>query len=446
MTKKKTKISYPRIVAVGFIVLILLGALLLCLPISSSNGEWTLFIDSLFTSTSATCVTGLIVHDTFTYWSLFGQCVILCLIQIGGLGFISIISIIAVSFNKKMSLQDRQMIMQASGSGSFSETIGLLKKIIGGTFMFESIGALVLLFRFSKYMPLGSAVYFSIFHSISAFCNAGFDLMGSVNPLSSFTTFATDITVNITVICLIVIGGIGFVVWNDILNYGFNFKKYKLHSKLVLVTTVSLILTGWVVFFITEYNYSMADMTTSQKILASLFQSVTTRTAGFNTVDQSALSESGGIATNVLMLIGGSPGSTAGGMKTTTVAIMVLSVISSARNNDGIIVFKKKIDSDVIKHATAVFGIYLSAVIVFTSVLCSIEPYTVREISYEVISAIGTVGLTMGITSSLSVFSRIILILLMYSGRLGGLSLALALMQKKNNIPLDRPVGRIMIG
>ena len=438
---RKNKLTYTQIIVLGFAVIILLGATLLCFPVSSSKGEWTPFVNSIFTAVSSTCVTGLSVYNTAEYWSFFGQIVILCLIQIGGLGFISLISIISVISKRQIGLHGRRLIMESAGSTRMSGVVDMLKRLVLGTFIFEILGAIALAIRFSFEMPVGKAIYWGIFHSVSAFCNAGFDITGD-----SFAPYAGDIWVNITLILLIVIGGLGFFVWSDIWHKKLNFKKYELQTKIVLLATAILIVGGWLLFFIVEKNYSMEGMALGERIIASLFQSVTPRTAGFYALNQAALSESGSVGTIILMFIGGSPGSTAGGVKTTTVIIMLASIFANARNIKNVHLFKKKIDEDNITHAAAVCGIYLVNILAAVIFVCAIEPFSLKEILYEIVSAIGTTGLSMGITASLTVVSKIILILLMFTGRIGGLTIALVFAKKRDKDTLERPTEKILIG
>lgn len=440
--------TYTQIIALTFFIVILTGAFLLCLPVASKSGEWTRPLDSLFTATSATCVTGLIVFDTYTHWSVFGQVVILCMIQIGGLGFMTILSMFVVFMKKRISLKERLLLMQSSGDMRMSGVLILLRRIIKGTFMFEGCGALILAFRFyfTYKMDIGSSIYNAVFHAVSAFCNAGFDIMGKYGRFSSLTYFNRDPVVCLTIGLLIVIGGIGFFVWSDMIETRGRFAKLELHSKIVIVTTLFLIFAAWIVFFFCEKNHSMSGMSVSERILNSFFQSVTPRTAGFNTVDQANLSNSGNMLTCILMFIGGSPGSTAGGIKTTTFALMVLSSFSSARKSNEITIFKKDIDESCLRQASSIFTIYLMCVLMASLLICAFEPHGIKETVYEVISAIGTVGLTTGITSTLGDGARIILIMLMFTGRVGGLSMALVLAEKRKSVRLGRPKEKILIG
>ena len=441
----KKKFTHTRIIALSFAVIILIGSVLLTLPIASRNRTVTPFINSLFTAVSSTCVTGLSVYDTYSHWSLFGQLVILCMIQIGGLGFMTIIVMLSLLRKKGTSLHERRLLMQSAGSIEMDGINKLLKSIFAGTVLFEFVGAVLLSFRFCGQMGIKKGIWYAVFHSISAFCNAGFDLMGQFGE-TSFTDYSDDWLVNLTLIFLITMGGLGFLVWNDLLKNKFHFKNYSLHTKIVITTSFILLFGGTVVFFFTEKNHAFAGMSIPNQILCSFFQSATTRTAGFFTVQQADLSNSGSIISSVLMLIGGSSGSTAGGIKTTTFAVFIISNFCFARNNDNIVAFKKRLDTSAVKQAGSIVCVYISAVIVSSFIICAIEPFGMREIFYETISAIATVGLSMNMTPSMSIVSKIIIALLMYTGRIGGMSMVMVLAEKKDRSPLERPVGKILIG
>ncbi len=443
--KKRINLNPMQIIAIGFMCVVLLGTFLLCLPISSRSGEWTPFVNSMFTATSATCVTGLITYDTYSHWSVFGQCVIISLIQIGGLGFMSIITLFSFISKRRIGLGERKLIMQSAGSLQMTGVLGLVKKILIGTLIFELAGAILLSIRFVPRMGLVQGILNGLFHSISAFCNAGFDLMGKYGQFSSLTGYVYDPIVNLTLIALIVIGGIGFIVWNDIYRHKFDFKKYELHSKIAMVTTLVLIVGGTAFFWIFENDNTLAGMTNGQKLMASMFQAVSPRTAGFNTVDIASLSESGSLLTIILMLIGGSPGSTAGGIKTTTVVVLIISAFAYASHTD-INLFKRSISSENENQARSIVTIYAVAILTATLIICAIEPFSLKEVLFEVASAASTSGLTMGITSKLHTVSKLILILLMYGGRVGGLTLAIVLTQKRTPVPIDKPIENILIG
>ena len=444
MKKHKYRFSYTQSIAIGFLIMILVGAFLLSLPISSKEGEWTPFVDSLFTSTSATCVTGLVVYDTYTHWSLFGQLVLFVLIQIGGLGFITIMCLFSILARKHVSLHQRKIIMQAAGHIQLGGVMTLVRQLLIGTFLLEGIGAVLLAIRFCPQMGFWEGLYNAIFHSVSVFCGAGFDLMGKYQQFSSFTLFQSDYMVQGVMIVLIVLSGVGFFVWTDILNHGLNVKRYALHTKLVLLVTTVLILFGWGAFFLLEYNGALAELSLPDKIMAALFQSVTTRTAGINTIDQGVMT--GGIVLSVvLMAIGGSPGSTAGGMKTTTVLITLLSAIATISGKKSVTIFKKRIGDETIKQASAILSVYLVLILTATILLVAIEPVTMADAVFEVTSALGTVGLSTGITPTLSSASKIILMLLMYAGRVGGYTFVLIFATEKARPDVERPVEKVLV-
>lgn len=443
--QKKHRLTYTQIIALSFFCIIIIGGFLLTLPIASKSGERTNPINAFFTATSASCVTGLAVYNTGEYWSLFGQIVILILIQTGGLGLMTFITVFSMLVNRKIGLQEKRLLMQSAGNMTLSGMTDLIKKIVIGTLSFELFGAVLLSFRFCTDFGIKKGIYFAVFHSVSAFCNAGFDLLGQYGQ-SSFNSYYSDPLINLTIMFLIITGGLGFIVWEDIIKHKFRFKQYKLHSKIVLITTFLLLFSGFIIFFFSEYKHSMRDFTLKNKILASMFQSVTLRTAGFTTVDQSALSETGSIVSTVLMLIGGSPGSTAGGLKTTTIAVIFASSFYAGRNIGTVTMFKKQIDEGTVRQAGAILHIYLVGALTAAAIMCAAEPITLRQAVYETVSAIGTVGLSMNVTPSLSIVSKIMLIILMYSGRLGGLSMMLVLAEKRNKVQLNRPTEKILIG
>lgn len=446
-TIKKIKFTYTQIIVLGTFALILLGAFLLSLPISARNGMKTPFIDALLTASSAFCVTGLIVYDTYTHWSLFGQIVILTLIQVGGLGFMTIITLFSLILKRKIGLKERRLLMESANTLNIGGIVRLVKKIIKRTFIIEGIGAVILALRFYSEMGLLEGFYNGVFHSISAFCNAGFDIMGKYDPFTSLTRYTDDIVINFTIMTLIVVGGLGFLVWDDIIENGFSFRKYHLHSKIVISITTILIFGGAAFFYILEGSSSMANMSTYERILASLFQSVTPRTAGFNTIDQTMLSESGSLLTMLLMIIGGSPGSTAGGIKTTTLVVLIIGSISSAKRTSELTIYKRRLENDSLKKASSITIMYMMTALVSIMVLCAIEDFSLKQIMFEVFSALSTVGLTMSVTPNLtSGLSKLIISLLMYGGKVGVLSLAAALSEKKEAVQLSRPTEKIVIG
>ena len=444
--KLRKRFSYTQLIVLSFLGVIAVGALILCLPISSAARTWTDPLDALFTATSATCITGLVVLDTYTHWSLFGQIIILLLIQIGGLGFMTIMTLFAFITHRRISLHQRKVLMQSAGNYQLDGVMSLIQKILIGTGILEGAGAILLAFRFIPMMGFWEGLYNAIFHSVSAFCNAGFDLMGKYGQFSSLTTFRDELYVQGIVMALIIIGGVGFFVWSDLLKCKWHFDKYTLHTKIVLSVSAVLLVLGAVGFYILEKDASMAGFSTGERIFAAIFQSVTMRTAGFNTVSQAALSDGGGMLSIILMLIGGSPGSTAGGMKTTTTLIVFLNIIATMRNRDGIQIFKKRIDDETVKQAAAIAGIYMVLAIVFATLLVAIEPQELETILYEVSSAVSTVGISTGVIPTFSAFSRLALMLLMFVGRIGGLTFALAFSTEVVAADIQRPRERVLVG
>lgn len=442
----RLKRTYTGLIALSFLGVILTGALLLCLPVSSRTHDWTAFVDALFTATTSTCVTGLVVFDTYTYWSVFGQIVILCLIQIGGLGLMTLVSMFFIFMRRRVSMHERRLLMQSAGSNQLNGVMTMVKHILIGTAVLEGTGTVLLAIRFCPQFGFWRGLYNALFHAVSAFCNAGIDLMGKLGPYSSLTSYRNDPLVCVTVMCLIVIGGIGFIAWEDIARHKFHISNYALHTKIVLTVTAVLIFGGAALFYGFENHHAFADLTPGEKVLAAFFQSITPRTAGFNTVDQTTLSNSGSVLTMVLMFIGGSPGSTAGGIKTTTILIILMNAFSFSRSGGKVVLFKKRIDDDTIKQASSIMTIYLSAIMIAVAAIMALEPVQFRDVFFEVISAIGTVGLTMGITPSLCTASELILICLMYLGRIGGLSLMFIFAENRQSAELERPVEKIMVG
>lgn len=440
------RLSKVQTIALGFFMIIVAGTLLLMLPIASRDGHSTGFLNALFTATSSTCVTGLVVVDTYTNWTLFGQVVILGLIQIGGLGFITIGMFFSVFLKRKIGLKERNLIQESINTLQISGMVKLVKKVVIYAIMFEGIGALLLMLRFIPEFGWIKGIWYGIFHSISAFCNAGFDLMGQFEPYESLTRYYDDVLVNIVIMALIVIGGIGFIVWDDISQHKWHIKKYMLHTKIVLSMTAILILGGALCFFLFERNNLLIGMDAKGQILSSFFGSVTPRTAGFNTTDTGAYSEATRMLTVILMFIGGSPGSTAGGIKTTTMVVILLYIWSNLRNKRGLNIFGRRLDEDAIKKASTVFCINLFLATTCATVMCALETLPLSDIMMEVFSAIGTVGISTGITRDITEVSKYILILLMYCGRIGSMSFALSFTEKKRCSPVQLPVERITIG
>lgn len=443
----KKRISKVQVIALGFLIIIILGTLLLMLPVSSRDGNATSFLDALFTATSASCVTGLVVVDTYTHWSVFGQIVIICLIQVGGLGFISIGLIIALLLGRRVSLRHRGLMQESVNTLQIGGIVRLTKKMIVGTLIFEGIGALILSIRFAFIMSPARAVFYGIFHSVSAFCNAGFDLLGCYGEYNSLCGFEGDWTINLTISALIITGGLGFVVWDDISKNKLNIKRYRLHSKIVLAVTASLLVAGTILFLIFEWNNTMAGMNAPTRFLAAFFSSVTPRTAGMNSIDTGALTPASKLLTMILMFIGGSPGSTSGGAKTTTLFVMVAYLWTTMCGKYGIDVFGRRLKEDVVRKAALVIGFNMLLFITGAMVIFAQQPELgFSDVLFEVISGISTVGMTTGITRSLGTVSRIVIILLMYCGRIGSLSFALSFSENKRVVPLQQPEEEINIG
>ena len=444
--KVKKKQSATRSIALGFALIIFVGAIMLTLPIATRTGEVN-FIASLFTATSATCVTGLVVADTYQNWSVFGQIVVITMIQLGGLGFMTVGVYISVLLKKKIGLQERESIHESVNTLETAGVVRLVKKIVQGTFIIEGIGAMLLATRFIPRFGVKRGIYYSVFHSISAFCNAGFDLMGIEGEYSSLVAFEDDIVVNLVVMSLILIGGLGFIVWDDIQRNKWHFKKYLLHSKIVIISTVIITLVTTILFFTFEYNNTLRDMTLQGKILGAAFSSVTPRTAGFNTVDTAALSEAGKLLSMVLMFIGGSPGSTAGGAKTTTIVVLVCYAIAMIRSHEDLNLFGRRLTADVVKKANAVVMINLVLSLIVAMMIMAMQPMLAgTDVMFEVLSAINTVGMTTGITRELNVVARMLIIILMYCGRLGSLSFALVFAQKNTMDSIRQPQEKIIVG
>lgn len=437
----KRHLSSAQIIIFGFAGAILIGTFLLMLPISSASGVMTSFSDSLFTATSAVCVTGLVVQDTATYWSMFGQLVILILIQIGGLGVVTIAVATAIVSGRKIGLMQRNTLKEAISAQKVGGIVRLTGFILKAAFLIELIGAILLSAAFCKDFGL-RGIWLGIFHSISAFCNAGFDLMGTISPFSSLTSYAAQPIVNITIILLIIIGGIGFLVWEDIKTNKWHIKRYRMQSKVVLSVTTFLIVVPFIYFYLYEFNY----INGCKRVYVSLFQTVTPRTAGFNTADLTHLSGVGKAITIFLMLIGGSPGSTAGGMKTTTIAVLVFSSISVFGKKDDVECFNRRISDVAIKNASAIFLMYLVLFIGGGLIISGIEKLPISVCLFETASAIGTVGLSLGITPSVSNLSRVILIALMFFGRVGGLTIIFAALSKTNKNISKKPQEQITVG
>ncbi len=442
MLKKKKRLTSFQIILIGFICLILVGALILMLPISSQNGSFTPFNKALFTSTSAACVTGLIVYDTATYWSGFGQAIILTLIQIGGLGVVTMmISVVRLS-GKKISFSQRSTMQSSISAPNVGGIINLTNFVIKGAAIIELTGAVAMMPVFIKDYGV-KGIWMAVFHSVSAFCNAGFDVMGKPdNQFSSLTSYSANAYISIVIMLLIIIGGIGFLTWKDVVTHKFRIKRYRMQSKAVLITSAVLIVIPAIIFFFFDFK----NLPVGERITGSLFQSVTTRTAGFNTLDLNSMTRIGKAIFIILMLIGGSPGSTAGGMKTSTVAVLFANLIATFRRKEDPECFGRRIGAGIVKTASTILLMYVSLCFVSAAVISTVENLPFGVCLFETASAVGTVGLTLGITPSLGVLSQVILIVLMYFGRVGGLTVIYAAISGSNKKLSKLPQENITVG
>ncbi len=439
---KKKRITSFQIIILGFAGVILFGALLLMLPVSSKGGAVTPFNEALFTSTSAVCVTGLIVQDTGTYWSVFGQAVIITLIQIGGLGVVTVAAFFALLSGRKISLMQRSTMQEAISAPKVGGIVRLTGFILKATFIIELIGALVMMPVFCEDFGI-KGIWMAFFHSVSAFCNAGFDILGSTDSLyPSLTAYVNNPVINITIMLLIIVGGIGFLTWEDICTNKYHIRRYRMQSKVIIVTTALLIVIPALFFFFCDF----ANLPIGERILSSFFQSVTPRTAGFNTVNLSAMTGASQAIMIILMLIGGSPGSTAGGMKTTTLAVLIANAFATFRRKNDAQFFGRRIENGVIKSAATVLMMYVTLFFVGAVIISVAEGLPLSECLYETASAVGTVGLTLGITPELGMLSQGILIALMFLGRVGGLTLIYAALSEKNKNLSKLPQEKITVG
>ena len=436
------RISPFRIIVIGFVSAILLGTLLLSLPVSTPEAGSAGFWDCLFTSTSAVCVTGLAVRDTGSCWAPFGQAVILLLIQIGGMGVVTATVSLAFLAGRRIGLLERTIMQESISAPQVGGIVRLTRFVILSAFCAEAAGAALLLPAMIPAFGFGKGVWYSVFHSVSAFCNAGFDLMGANEPFSSLTAFRGNALVNCTVILLITSGGIGFLVWDDIREHGFRWKSYRLQSRVALLTSLVMILVPALWFFLYEFR----TLAPGQRVLPALFQSVTLRTAGFNTVDFGGISESGRAMMILWMLVGGSPGSTAGGMKTTTAAVLLASTLTVFRRKDDVRLLGRRLPDDTVRNAVAVLVMYALLFFASGAAISAIERLPLLTCLFESASALGTVGLTLGITGSLSLASRLILILLMFLGRVGGLTVIYAAQSGKRGSFSTLPLEKITVG
>ena len=440
--KRHFRLSGAQTILLGFVILILAGAFLLMLPFSSRSGEWTNVTDALFTATSASCVTGLVLYDTWSHWTWFGQLVILSLIQIGGMGVVTMTTVLSKIVGKRLGLQARTTMQEAVSAPNLGEIMKYTRFIFLGCMIFEVLGAVALSPVFiSEYGPL-KGIWLSVFTSISAFCNAGFDLNGTHGEFSSMTPYMDNPVVVITLVFLILTGGLGFLTWMDIRKHGFKFYKYSTQSKLIIVMELLLVFIPMIYLWFGEYG----DYPANQRFLASLFQAVTPRTAGFNTTDYNDFSGTGVVMTIILMLIGGAPGSTAGGMKITTITILFLTMLAFFKREKSPAIFKRRITTEAIYGAVAVFMLDVMLAVLGSMSIARIEHRAFLTALFESASAVGTVGLSMGITPTLHTVSKFILIILMYTGRVGGLTLVFAAITRKSTGNRQYPADNIAVG
>lgn len=439
--RKKKKLTSFQIIILGFSGVILLGTIFLMFPFSSQEGVMTPFLDALFTSTSAVCVTGLILHDTASYWSIYGQFIIMLLIQIGGMGVITVVASFTILSDRKISLMQRSTMQEAIAAPKVGGIVRLTNFIVKTTLLVELMGAAIMAPVFCRDFGI-RGLWMALFHSVSAFCNAGFDLMGVKQEFSSLTNYVSEPIINITIMLLIIVGGIGFLTWDDIRRNKWHLHKYRMQSKVILCTTAILLILPAIYFYFGEF----ASLSQNERVLSSLFQAVTPRTAGFNTVDLANMSEEGQSIMIVLMLIGGSPGSTAGGMKTTTIAVLFATAASTFFRKEYTHFFGRRIDDDVVKNAATILLMYLVLFFFGGLIISIVEGLPMLICLFETASAVGTVGLSLGITPSLGVLSRIILILLMFFGRVGGLTLIFAALSGTKKQVAKLPQEKITVG
>ena len=438
----KKRLTSFQIIMFGFLIVIFAGTILLMLPFSTKDFAGASWRDALFTATSAVCVTGLVVQDTALYWSSFGQVVILMMIQIGGMGVVTIAVSVAMLSGRKIGLMQRSTMQEAISAPTVGGIVRRTQFIIRTTILIEIIGAVLLAPVFCRDFGFWKGIWYSLFHSISAFCNAGFDLIGIRTPFSSLTSYSVQPIVNLVIMMLIIAGGIGFLTWEDIKNHKWHFKKYRMQSKVIFMVTGILIFLPALYFFYFEFS----NVPLTERVWVSLFQSVTPRTAGFNTADLTLLSEVGQMLIIMLMLIGGSPGSTAGGMKTTTLAVLVSSALSVFRKKEHTHFFGRQIPDDTIRYAATIFLMYIVLFLVGGMVISRTEDIPLMTALFETASAIGTVGLSLGITPDLGLVSHIILICLMFFGRVGGLTLIFAAISEKKPNGSKYPKEKITVG
>ena len=445
--KNRIMLQPVQILAIGFGLIILIGGLILSTPLCSKSGEWAPYLNNLFTATSATCVTGLSVYDIYTHYNFFGQLIIILLIQTGGLGFMGFAMSFYFISGNKITIFQRTILMESLGTNHVGGVVKMIKRMLIGTLLFEGIGAVIMSFAFVPKLGTFNGIWSGIFVAISSFCNAGFDLNGQLKVSSSMTLFYDNPAILITIMVLIVTGGIGFIVWSDICDNKLNFRKYALHTKIMIVFTGLLILIGALLFMVLEWNNSFSSMSSGDKILNSFFASVTPRTAGFDTVDYSTMTTAGRFITITLMAIGAGTGSTGGGLKVTTFVTLALAMYSQAKSYQDLSIFKRRLQRSAQKDASSSLASYAVLIIVITFFLLIANPsFTAESCLFEAVSALSTVGLTMGLTAAAGWCTKLCLIFLMYMGRLGSIAVAMAFIKRKVIPNISYPEEKITIG
>lgn len=442
---RKLRLSPAQYIALGFAVIILVGALLLMLPISSRDRQSISFFDALFTSVSATCITGLTLFDTWTQFSGFGHAVILLLVQIGGLGFMTLAILFTFIMKKRIGLRHRTFLSEAISVDQIGGIVRLIRRILIGTLVFEAAGTVLLAIHFVPELGFWTGLWYGFFHSVSAFCNAGFDLMGRFEPGSSLATVAGNWPFSLIIMALVLVGGIGFSVWSDLYDNRFSWRKYSLHTKFVLTVTLIFFAVPAVLFFLTERNASMAGMSVSDRVLTSMFHSVSIRTAGFFTVDVGELSPGGKILTMLFMFIGGAPGSTAGGVKVSTFTVAALAIICYIRGRDDINIFDRRLDKALVHRSFCTLLFNLSLALCGAVIILAAQPLSIEDVLFEVFAAISTGGMSLGITTQLGAVSRIVIMLLMYAGRVGSLTVLVTAIEPRSSNRLRNPVGKVIV-
>lgn len=442
MPRRRVQLNAVQTLALGFAALILLGGVLLALPVSSRDGRALPFLDALFTSASASCVTGLVLYDTFTQFTFFGQAVILLLIQVGGMGFMTVSILVAILLHRRIGLRQRSILMDSVGALQMGGIVRLTRRAIRVTLTCEGMGAALLALWFCPRYGLGRGLWMSLFHAVSSFCNAGFDLLGTG---ASLTTIAGEVLPNIVLMALVICGGLGFLVWDDLLTHGYHLRRWRLHSKIVVSSTALLFVGGAAAFYFLERDHAFAGAGPGRRALMAAFQSVTCRTAGFNTAPLTALSQSGTLLTMILMFIGAGSGSTGGGAKVNTVAVLLLSAAAQVRRKEDVNVFHRRLDTATIQKAYSSVSIFFLACLAGTMVLC-LQGISLDSALFEAISAVGTVGLTRGVTPYLPELSKLAVLLMMFSGRVGSMSVAMAVTRDRPQPKLRNIPEKILIG